>query len=113
MTIFVQEFLYRGYEPSKGGGGAWHVVLGSEVADGFGGTVVQLQTMSIAQAEAAGHALPDLIGSINAATLAAAEGLAADLQAAQEAKASAEAQVVELMTQLAALQTDEAAHAAG
>lgn len=106
MTIFVQEFLFRGYEPSKGGGGAWHVVLGSEVADGLGGTVVQLRTMSIAQAEAEGHSLPDLIAAINASTLVTAERANAELRSERDARTEMQGRLDEAALTIAGLQAE-------
>lgn len=87
---FVQEFLYRGNANDTG---AWHVVLGNVVEDGFGGERLLLTPpMTPAQATTAGFPLPAVIVDINTATLAEVEALQAQVAELQAALAAAQAE---------------------
>src|SRR5882672_11850984 len=66
MTIYIEEFLYRGKAPSTGETEAWHVVLGNEIDNGFGQMVVNISNpMTPSQAQAVGFPLPVILASIN------------------------------------------------
>jgi hypothetical protein len=66
MAAYIYEFLYRGPQPHNDGKGAWHVVLGNDVDDGFGHKRTLLSTpMNPTQAAAAGFDLKTILADIN------------------------------------------------
>jgi len=92
MAIYIEEFLYRGKAPSSGATEAWHVILGNETDNGFGGKAVAISDpMSPAQAATAGFPLPVILAAINTAIM--------------DQLTASQAQTTTLQAQLDALQT--------
>ena len=71
MALYVYEFLYRGPQQHNGNKGAWHIVLGNDVADGFGNTkTLTSGPMTPEAAKAAGVELPAILAEINTEVMA-------------------------------------------
>lgn len=127
QSIYVDEFLFRGRPANSADAPAWHVQLGVQQDDGFGGLTTSFKLFNMADAEAAGWPLPAIISAINADTLKISEQLTVDktalqatiatMQAAadesaasgQTAADAANAQISDLTAQLATAQTALAA----
>lgn len=75
MAAYFYEFLYRGRPEGSVEAPAWHVVLGASGNDTFGRPYHDEATLSVAQAEAAGWALPTVLAAINTDALKEVERL--------------------------------------
>lgn len=91
MAVFIHEFLYRGRPEGSDEPPAWHLTLASTGVDDFGAPAWSEKTLNIAEAEAAGWALPEIIDAINSKALvelhevrAKLSDLAADLDRKDE-----------------------------
>lgn len=82
MTLFVEEFLYRGKPPGSVELPAWHVVLGDAVTDAFGNQAISLSgPLTPARAETLGYSLAAVIADLNAGIAASADALRVELAA--------------------------------
>ena len=80
MTLYVDEFLYRGKPPGSADLPAWHVVLGDAVTNGFGEPSISLSgPMTPERAEALGFPLAAIVAQINAGMAAAADALRVEI----------------------------------
>lgn len=97
----MYEFLYRG---QSDGSGAWHVILGAQVDDGFGGKITVYQgPLSVAQAEKLGHSLDSVIGEIASGLTRQIEALSDKLEGAQQEIKTANDAVAAAREQISAL----------
>lgn len=70
MTIYIEEFLYRGKSPSSAQPASWHLVLGDEVTNGFGKNTISFAgPMTPAQAKDLNFDLPVVLAAINTAVM--------------------------------------------
>lgn len=76
---YIVEFLFRGRAPGDATPNAWHVILGVDDVDGFGQPRHTEQILNVADATAAGYDLAAIVSGINAAALADAEALRAQV----------------------------------
>jgi hypothetical protein len=82
MTLFVEEFLYRGRAPADLQPSAWHVILGDAVTDAFGKQSISLSdALTPSQAEALGFPLSKVIAGINDELAKQVDVLSAELAA--------------------------------
>ena len=80
MTIYVDEFLFRGRAPDDAEPPAWHVVLGNKGVTVFNDPFRDMSTtMNSQQAESAGWSLPTIIADINTQLLKQCEVQAATI----------------------------------
>lgn len=75
MAAYFYEFLYRGRPADSADAPAWHVTLGAAGKDTFGRAYHDEATLNMSQAEAAGWALPAILGAINTDALKEVERL--------------------------------------
>lgn len=100
MTLYIEEFLWRGRPPGSDQPLAYHVVLGSFGKDAFGRDGVTISDpMTPAQAEQMGFPLSTIVNGINAVTLqerdaaiAAQKSAESERDDAVSAKVAAEAE---------------------
>jgi hypothetical protein len=82
MTLFVEEFLYRGRAPSDAQPSAWHVILGDAVTDAFGKQSISLSdALTPSQAEELGFPLSAVIAGINNELAKQVDALSTELAA--------------------------------
>lgn len=107
MSVYLDEFLYRGRPEGSDQPPAYHVILGSVTRDGFGKTVVTTSdALTPEQAEAAGFPLPAALAAINAGAMAENALLRAECDrmiaaaqaAAEDARAEARAAILRAET---------------
>jgi hypothetical protein len=71
VALYLYEFLYRGQPADHPGAPAYHVILADAAKDAFDRDHVNVgPAMTPEQAAAKGFALPDIIATINAGTMA-------------------------------------------
>ena len=90
MAIFIHEFLYRGRPEGAAEPPAWHLTLVSTGTNDFGETVRSEKTLTMAEAQAAGWDLPEIIAAINAETLIELDAKRAEVVALQAKLETAE-----------------------
>ncbi len=78
MSIYIEEFLWRGRPEGDAREPAWHVVLGSAGTDAFGRPFRDLTApLTPDGAKALGYDLPAILAAINTETLRECEALRA------------------------------------
>ncbi|WP_303827561.1 hypothetical protein, partial [Asticcacaulis taihuensis] len=96
MSRYVEEFLWRGRPEGSDLPAGWHIIIGAQSVDGFGGERIDFtQALTPEQAEAIGFPLETIIAGINADALKAADILraqVASLQAQLDAMKAAQAE---------------------
>lgn len=105
---YLYEFLYRGNaDPSKA---AWHVVM-AEDTTGLDGQAVTTYDgpLSIAQAQAKGYALPDMLAVVNTGVAATVDAANAQISSLAAQLTTSTGQVTQLQAQIAQLQAQIAA----
>lgn len=111
MAIFVEEFLYRGREPGSAEPPAWHLQLTSLGTDDFGDPIRATRTLNMAQAEAAGWPLPQILSAINAEVMRAAEAARLRTEELEARLAEQEADLGRSAQRIAALEEQASARA--
>ncbi|WP_303831973.1 hypothetical protein [Asticcacaulis taihuensis] len=95
MSLYVEEFLWRGRPEGSDLPSGWHLIVGAKSVDGFGVERIDLsQALTPEQAEAMGFPLENIIAGINADALKQVDALAAQvasLQAQLDAMQAAQA----------------------
>lgn len=89
-NLYVEEYLYRGRPPSSGAPGEHHLILGCEIADGFGGmTTHHRGPLTMADAEALGWPLAKITDAISGETADALQKATAELTAVRSERDAA------------------------
>lgn len=98
--LFLYEFLFRGRHPGDDNPAAYHVILGYQADDEFGGrSIVLSPAMTPQQAKEKGFDLPQIVSEIDTA-------MATEISALQEKVDAAAAENERLAAQNNALQAD-------
>lgn len=83
MTLYIDEFLYRGRAADDIEPPAWHLIMADKITDGFGVVQRHQRIFNMDQAAKAGYALPEIISTINASALASSDAAKATITALQ------------------------------